>query len=336
MIASAHAAAAGALGLPIIAVASRSPARTAERAGAFGARAITYSDLPAGADMVVVCTPPALHASDAAAMLAAGAAVVVEKPLCRTLAEADTIVAAADRSGHRLLYAENLAYAPLVTEMLARTPDLGPLTHLDARALSARPTWGDFLSDDWGGGALFDLGVHPLAWVMLLAAAAGAGAATEVECTLGGAADHTTDEYAELRLRHESGLVSRVTASWRAGPQPVWDAQAASATGVLRGELLPSVSLEHNGDPIPLHGSTQSGPDPITDYGYVGQLRAFDDDVTAGRRPVMDARFGRAVLEVVCAAYTSAGLDGAAVRLPFEGPRDRTPLELWRAGSSAR
>ena len=42
------------------------------------------------------------------------------------------------------------------------------------------------------------------------------------------------------------------------------------------------------------------------------------------------AAFGRVVLDVVCAAYASAGAGGTEVPLPFSGRRDRTPLELWR------
>ena len=44
----------------------------------------------------------------------------------------------------------------------------------------------------------------------------------------------------------------------------------------------------------------------------------------------MSAAFGREVLQVVMAGYTSAGLAGEPVPLPFTGPRDRTPLQLWR------
>ena len=39
---------------------------------------------------------------------------------------------------------------------------LGPLTHLSARAVQAPPTWRSSLTPEWGGGALFDLGVHPV------------------------------------------------------------------------------------------------------------------------------------------------------------------------------
>jgi hypothetical protein len=45
----------------------------------------------------------------------------------------------------------------------------------------------------------------------------------------------------------------------------------------------------------------------------------------------MDAAFGRSVLDIVCAAYTSAH-HGAVEPVPYRGRRDRTPLELWRDG----
>ena len=162
MISRAHGAAAAFSGLPVTAVASRSAERAAERAAEFGARAVAYGDLPGDADIVVVSTPPQCHAADAIRMLDAGAAVLLEKPMCRTLDEADALVAAAAAHGHRLLYGENLAYAPGVHELLARVPSLGELTHLEVRSLRSLPTWCDFTSDEWGGGALFDLGVHPL------------------------------------------------------------------------------------------------------------------------------------------------------------------------------
>ena len=55
-----HALAAQALaGVTVVGpVASRTPARAAERAGQVGGRAVTYDQLPDGADVVVVATPP--------------------------------------------------------------------------------------------------------------------------------------------------------------------------------------------------------------------------------------------------------------------------------------
>jgi hypothetical protein len=98
---------------------------------------------------------------------------------------------------------------------------------------------------------------------------------------------------------------------------------------VLRAELFPQPVLERDGAPI---SRPTGGPRPLVDYGYVGQLDAFWADVEHGRSPFMDAAFGRSVLDVVCAAYTSAHNTGALEPVPFGGRRDRTPLELWRGG----
>lgn len=327
----AHLAAARHLGLPVVAVASRSPERARERAEQVGARAISYAELPAGADAVVVTTPPAQHASDVLRVLGAGAGVLVETPLCRTLAEADSIVAAAERPGARLLYGEHLAFAPVVHELLRRTPALGELTHLEVRALQPRPTWGDHTSEGWGGGVLFDLGVHPLALAVLAARVAGAGEVSGVSAVLRSGPGHGTDDTAEVLVSFSGGLTGRVVAHWHGSGPPVWDAQLASTTGVLRAELVPDPELTHDGVSVPLPRSATS-PALIESYGYLGQLRTLVDDLAAGRRPFVDARFGRLVLEIVCAAYRSAGRGGVQVPLPFDGPRDLTPIELWRAG----
>ena len=113
MISVIHGLAAAAAGLPVVAVASRTDGRSQERAAQLQARACSYDDLPAGADAVVVATPPALHVPQALAALRAGAAVLVEKPIATTLQDADALVAA-EEAGGIVVYAENLAFAPVV------------------------------------------------------------------------------------------------------------------------------------------------------------------------------------------------------------------------------
>lgn len=312
--------------LSIGAVASRDPARAAESAARLGARTCTYDELPAGADGVVVCTPPAQHAAQALHALHAGAGVLVEKPLCTTLTEADALVAAAEAGG-RIAYAENLVHAPIVRLALDHAAQLGPIDVLEVRALQSRPTWGDFLTEGWGGGVLFDLGVHPLAVALLLAAPA---VPAEVRATLGGADDHPVDEHAEVHLAFDSGLMARIVTSWRGTDTPVWDAQASSPEGVVRLELLPELLLERNGVEVPLPGVPAGVAPQLEQLGYLAQMESFALDLAHHRQPGVGAAFGRSVLDVVCAAYFSAGRGGAWVELPFDGPRDRTPLQLWR------
>jgi myo-inositol 2-dehydrogenase / D-chiro-inositol 1-dehydrogenase len=313
-------------GLRVTAVASRDPARAAASAGRLGARACRYDDLPAGADGVVVCTPPAHHAEHTLTAVRAGAGVLVEKPLCTTLADADRLVSAAE-GGARIAYAENLVHAPIVRLALEHAAQLGQIDVLEVRAIQARPTWGDFLTEGWGGGVLFDLGVHPLAVALLLAAPA---APVEVRATLEGAADHPVDEHADVLIAFDTGLIARVVASWRGGDDPTWDAQASSPDGVVRLELLPDLLLERNGVAVPLPGVPDGVAPQLEQLGYLPQMESFALDLARGRAPELGAAFGRSVLDVVCGAYSSAGAGGAWVDLPFTGARDHTPLQLWR------
>jgi predicted dehydrogenase len=321
-------------GLTITRVASRTPATAKERAGQVGGQPCTYAELPAGADAVLVATPPGCHAADARQAMAAGVHVLVEKPLATTLADADELVELSQAGGHALTYGENLAFAPVVLASIAAAERLrasGPLRHLEVRALQGRPDWGGFLHAEWGGGVLFDLGVHPLAVALLLAG--GDAQVVAVRARLDGAPDIDVDEYAEVELIFADGLVGRVVTSWRAA-EPQWDLQVASDTGVVRADLIPHLTLEVDGEPVDLPPIAASVDLPqIHQFGYVAQLASFAaaaDGSGHHTEPAMGAPFGRIMLELVCAASVSARLGGADVALPFTGPRDRTPLELWR------
>jgi predicted dehydrogenase len=328
MIASVHSLAAHvAPDLEVTAVASRTEASAEALAAQTKARAVRPGDLPAGADVVVVCTPPADHVDTAIAALQAGAAVVVEKPLATTLDDADRLVEAAAATGGRVGYAENLAFAPIFVAARQHAAGMGPIHHLDTHVLQERPTWGGFLHADWGGGVLFDLGAHPIALVLLLAAPA---RPVSVSCRLHGADDIEVDDLAELTLSFDSELHASITTSWRS-PAPVWDLQTASADGTLRIELLPELELEVSGEPIALPALDPNLPAAqISQFGYLAQLETFAADFAAGREPEMSASFGRDVLDIVCAASVSARHHGKIQTLPFTGPRDRTPQQLWR------
>jgi myo-inositol 2-dehydrogenase/D-chiro-inositol 1-dehydrogenase len=327
-ISAVHGLAARAAGLTPVAVASRRPGNAQIRAEQMGARPVRYDELPAGADLVVVCTPPACHVDDAFRALQGGAAVLVEKPLATTLADADRLVAAARTAPGRVSYGENLAHAPTVTAALARRPALGAVTQLEARVVQPPPPWGEYRTEAWGGGVLFDVGPHPLALVLLLARPA---RPVEVRATLAGGDDHPTDEHAEVTVRFDSGLQAQVVVSWRSAGEILWDVQAAGRNGVLRIELLPEPVLEVDGEPVTVPGSPVPLPDPkLHELGYREQLVVFAADAAAGREPVMDAAFGREVLDLLCAAYASAGAGSVPRAVPFTGRRDATPHQLWK------
>ena len=121
------------------------------------------------------------------------------------------------------------------------------------------------------------------------------------------------DDDATVTVTFEGALRAEIRVTWRSAA-PAWDAQTASPSGAVRIELVPEPRVELNGGPLPLP---------------VSPLAALGADADAGRQPRCGPAFGRTVLDVVCAAYASAA-SGRPEPLPFAGPRDRTPLDLWR------
>jgi predicted dehydrogenase len=323
-VAVVHALAAQAAGMRVRSVASAGGSSARHLAGSLDARRCRPEELPDGAAVLVVATPPDAHVDLALQGLRAGAHVLVEKPLAPTLADADRLVAAAEQAaatGRRVHCAENLLHAPLWQAAMARRPALGTLTHLSLRTVQPPPDWGHFQRPLTAGGVLFDLGPHPIAVALGLAAEDPVAVTAELSSTRSDEAD----DHADVRLRFASGLVATLVVSWR-GEEVVWDAQAASATGVLRLELLPELVLEANGEPVEVATRYEAADPRIEQLGYVDQLLALVGDDPAAGQSVQAAR---GVLEVLCAAYESARL-GVEVALPFGGDRAVTPLQLWR------
>ena len=202
---------------------------------------------------------------------------------------------------------------------LTHAAQLDGIDLIEVRALQARPTWGDFLTEGWGGGVLFDLGAHPLAIALLLAAPA---RPVEVRAVLEGADDHPVDEHAEVTLQLDTGAQAGSMASWR----------GAEHARVGRPGLLPRRRGAPRAGP-PHRSSSATAPrcrlparptacrPPLVDLGYLGQLecvRAATSPRDAPRRS--GPAFGRTVLDITCAAYASAAEGGAWVPLPFDGP----------------
>lgn len=324
-VAVVHALAARAAGLRVHAVASAGGRSARHLAGQLDARRCRPEDLPAGADVLIVATPPASHLPLALQGMRAGSRVLVEKPLTATLAEADALVAADADSSAIVRCAENLLHAPVCREAVRRRVALGPLRHLSLRTVQPSPDWGHFREPLTTGGVLFDLGPHAVAIALALAAEDPVAVAAELTTNRTDGAD----DLAEVRIRFGSGLIAELTVSWRAD-HGMWDAQAAGEGGVVRLELLPDVQLEVDGDPVPVL-LRHSVPDPrLEQLGYVDQLLdvvASDPDGAPAGQTLTDAR---RVLEVICAGYASAGDGGAEVPLPFTGDRSATPLLLWR------
>ena len=120
--------------------------------------------------VVHVCTPNDSHRELCVAALQAGKHVYCDKPLARDVAEAEAIVAAADRAGqgtkHQMAFQNRFLPATLRAKQLMEEGFVGRLFGYRAAYLHAgyieadRPMSWRLDAAAAGGGALFDLGSH--------------------------------------------------------------------------------------------------------------------------------------------------------------------------------
>ena len=153
------------------------PALTERRAAEWGARK-TYDDYrrlldDPDIDAVEIITPHYLHAGMSIAALDAGKHVSVQKPMAMNVAEADAMLAAADRSNRLFRVIENYRFSPLFArarEMLNGGEIGEPLT-LRIKSLTGNmrhgwdvpPNAQDWRSDEarsGQGSTVFDHGQH--------------------------------------------------------------------------------------------------------------------------------------------------------------------------------
>jgi predicted dehydrogenase len=245
-------------------------------------------------DAAVIGTPNALHAEQAIAFLEAGKHVLVEKPMARTVAEADAMVAAARGSGAWLMVAHCFRFHPDVRALRARVEggELGEIVKTRSYGVHAR--WGPsgwFTDPELaGGGALLDMGVHAIDTTRyLLGDPEPVRACATVGTRYGG---YAVDDDAILLVTWSNGTNSVVEAGW-------WQPHL--------GGLEADTELYGTGGYARVWDFTEppDGYEHCTQSMYSAQFAEFVDAVQTGRQPRPSGADGRVVMQVVEQAYAA-------------------------------
>ena len=187
-------------GAELVAVVDTDAERAAAAASATGAPALAdFRDIADKVDAVTIAVPTELHRDVALPFLERGTSVLVEKPMARSLSEADELVAAARASGATLAVGQTERYNPAVAAVL---PLVTSPRFVEVHRLGAFPDRS--LDID----VVFDLMIHDLDIILALVG-------SEVESIEAVGVPVLTSKYdiANARLRFASGCIANVTAS---------------------------------------------------------------------------------------------------------------------------
>jgi predicted dehydrogenase len=150
-------------------------------------------------DAVSVVTPTIHHHEVASAFLRAGVPALVEKPICRTLAEAEDLIALAARVGVPLQVGHIERFNPAFEE-LARRPIRPKFVEAERH--------GPFTGRSIDIGAVLDLMIHDLDLLLALVGGPVARVAAVGAAVFGG-----HEDMVNARLEFENGCIAHVTAS---------------------------------------------------------------------------------------------------------------------------
>ena len=187
-------------GTTLVAVVDINGPRAAEVGSTTGAKALgDYRDLFGEVDAVSVAVPTELHHEVALPFLERGIAVLVEKPMARTVAEADELIAAAKASGTTLAVGQTERYNPAVAAVM---PLVTSPRFIEVHRLGVFPERS--LDID----VVFDLMIHDLDIVGSLVRSPVAS----IEA-VGVPVLTPKFDIANARLRFENGCIANLTAS---------------------------------------------------------------------------------------------------------------------------
>ncbi len=291
-------------------------------------------------DMVVIGVPNFLHCNITLAAAKAGKHVVMEKPLCMNLAEADRMISACKEANVKLMYAEELCFTPKYVRLKGLLDEgvLGKPVLLKQSEKHDGPHADHFWDvERSGGGVTMDMGCHAIEFFRWLN---GRTPITSVYAQMSTSV-HTTktkgDDNSIIILEFENGVIAVAEESWtKLGGMDdraeIHGSEGVAYADVLQGSSIQTYSTKGVGYAVEKAGITAGWSftmyEEIWNYGFPQELEHFVHCVKHDTQPLVTGEDGRAVLEAIFAAYESAGT-GRKVMLPFETDAAK-PYEVWK------
>ena len=322
-------------------------ARNADKAKAFALKynipqwyddmdmAIQNSDC----EVVDICLPNYLHATATLKAAAAGKHIILEKPLAITLEEADTMIDACKKANVKLMYAEELCFAPKYERVrqMVNEGAIGKIYMLKQSEKHSGP------HTDWfydiklaGGGVLMDLGCHAIAWFRWML---NNSKAISVYATISTVLHNNRtlgEDNSVLIIEFENGVTAVAENSWAKHGGMDDKSEVHGTGGVVYADLFmgnAAISYSKTGYGYAMEkadttiGWSFTVFEEAFNQGYPHELKHFIECVQQDKTPLVTGEDGRAVLEIIYAAYASAKA-GKKIMLPFTAKVEK-PIDLW-------
>lgn len=260
-------------------------------------------------DIVDVCTPTYLHCEMVLQAAAAGKHVICEKPLARTVAQGQEMIAACRRAGVKLLVGHVVRFFPeyALAKQTVESGSIGKPAVIRLQRAVFQPRKADdnwFVDFEKSGGMMMDLMIHDFDYARWLAGDVTTVYARSILSTSPAAGvDHGL-----ALLTHKNGVISQVEGSW-AYPPPTFRTsfEIACEAGLLVHDsavTAPITVYAHKqgdsaGD-VPLPAS------PLAESPYATEIKTFYDAIANDVPSPVSAADGLAAVQISLAAIESA------------------------------
>lgn len=294
-------------------------------------------------DLIDIGVPNDIHHRIVIDAAKAGKHVIVEKPLCLTLEQADDMIEACKKAGVLLMYAEELLFAPkyvrvktLIDEgaigepFLAKQSEEHPGPHM--------PWFWDVNRS--GGGVMLDMGCHSIEYTRWILGKPQVKSVTAFMGTFVHQDRTQGEDHSYAIIEYEGGKIAMVENSWAKGGGvddrcEVYGKKGHTRADLLRGSSLLTFSEEGYGYAVEKAGTTRGYTftmfEEIWNYGFPQEMQHFVNCVLGKETCMETGEDGREVLKIMYAAYQSAG-EGRKIEWPYVPPEVKKPIDLWKKG----
>ena len=237
------------------------------------------------------------------------------------------------------MYAEELCFAPKYERVrqMANEGAIGNIYMLKQSEKHSGP------HTDWfydinlaGGGVLMDMGCHAIGWFRWMLKNAKATSVYASMSTVLHKERTKGEDNSIIIIEFENGVTAVAENSWAKHGGMDDRCEVSWNRRVVYADLFmgnAAITYSKNGYGYAMEkadttiGWSFTVFEEVFNQGYPHELKYFIECIQQNKQPLVTGEDGRAVLEIIYAAYASAG-EGKKINLPFT-PKVEKPVDLW-------